>query len=350
MLLVMENTEVDNQDSLGSRRYIGTFDGNPVGVVRTSSCREVTAAVLSYMYKRYTRDLALPSGHDLDKFSIHGITRLPRGDSMRDNPQIDEDPDVSAYLLSFIRTVQFVMALATDTTGLYSAAPVADIADMMHCSLLVMNARVRQLSERFGIEQPCSLGSDLCSGLSLDRWLSPNKNRQPMGSMVGLPFVYAKYVPVVSMLTYLIRVWDWANNQHVSYNHPLAHYCPVSRLELDEKVKNCGGTVRLTSSADHLFISMAKLFMPVLWHTSYGKEEFWTMLYMAVQAMIDSDLRQNFTESMVRVESNGYISWCHSMFANKCFRDQYVTQRTLTMNKVLHEYGYLGMAYPRAEV
>jgi len=351
MLIVTHHPKVQtSRYSDYTTRRVVTQDGN-VGFTRSSSCRETTTYVLREIRSTFT-------GKEYDDVAvdIHGICRCPSAQTSLPNEVYEDKPDCDSSFLPVLYSIELLSKLLVNRVVL-NDEQLKNLQGALMGPRFELGPKLISLLDLTGPPFGYSLSSDLIHDGVLRGVLPENypptihssPDHLPTGSITNIPLRMIRYTPIMSAITYLVRVWarlhrDDANLWTRYRGSPRDR---VSQQTLVRRLVDDGAP--LGGKGYGLFRALANNYMETLSHMNYGGASFWNFVYLLCVASKDREFGDQLLKSMTIISNNGFSSWTSSMYTPGSIAKYGVPDTAVTVSKLLNVVGTAAFVIPYAE-
>ena len=352
MLIVTHNPKVRTSSySDYTTRKVVTPDG-VVGFTRSSSCRETTTYVLREIHGAFP-------GKEYDDVAvdIHGICRCPSAQTSLPNPAHEDRPDCDMSFLPVLYSVELLSKLLIDRVVLGDKQ-----LESFAGSLMGPRSDIGpRLGSLLGLTPGPWFGYSLSSDLIYDgvlRGVLPENypttihsspDHLPTGSITNIPFRMIRYTPIMSVMTYLVRVWALLHRNDIDLwtRYRGSPRDRVSQQTLVRRLVDDGAP--LGGRGYGLFRALANNYMETLSHMYYGGSSFWNFIYLLCAAAEDREFGDRLLEGMTTISNNGFSSWTSSMYTPGSIDRYGVPDTAVTVSKLLNTVGTAAFVMPYTE-
>jgi len=351
MLIVTHDPKVRTSSySDYTTRKVVTPDG-VVGFTRSSSCRETTTYVLREIYGAFP-------GKEYDDVvvDIHGICRCPSPTTNLPNEVYEDKPDCDSSFLPVLYSVELLSKLLVNRVVL-SDKQLESFVGSLIGPRSEIGSRLGSLPDSTGPRFGYSISSDLIRDGVLQGVLPENypttihssPDYLPTGSITNIPFRMIRYTPIMSAMTYLVRVWAWLHNNDVNLwtRYQGSPRDRVSQQTLVRRLVDDG--TPLGGKGYGLFRALANNYMETFAHIYYGGSSFWNFIYLLCVAAEDREFGDRLLEGMTTISNNGFSSWTSSMYTPGSIAKYGVPDTAVTVSKLLNTVGTAAFVMPYTE-
>lgn len=351
MLIVTHHPKVrTGQYSDYTTRRVAVQEGT-VGFTRSSSCRETTTFVL-----REIRSAFPGQEYDEVAVDIHGICRCPSAQTSLPNEVYEDKPDCDSPFLPVLYSVELLSKLLVNRVVL-SGEQLESFAGLLIGPRSEMDSRLGSLLDSTGPRFGYSISSDLIRDGVLQGVLPEDypatihssPDYLPIGSITNIPFRMIRYTPIMSAMTYLVRVWARLHNNDANLwtRYRGSPRDRVSQQTLVRRLVDDG--TPLGGKGYGLFRALANNYMETLSHMCYGGSSFWNFIYLLCVAAEDLEFGDGLLKSMTIISNNGFSSWTSSMYTPGNIAKYGIPDPAVTANKLLNLVGTSAFVMPYTE-